>query len=174
MTEQLTSDHQFIKVGDLDITIRPIMPNDRIIEADFVHNLSPQAKHERFLGTIRDLSPAMLTSLCDIDYVNSMAYIATIMVNGSEKQIGVCRYANDSVPGEREMAIAVADEYKNKGIATLLIKQLIEQARASGIKKLVSIELSSNHIMKALANSIAMDSKPDPSDSTQIIYSVTL
>lgn len=174
MTEQLTSDHKILKVGDLNITIRPITQNDKVIEADFVHNLSPQARHERFLGTIKDLSPSLLTELCTIDYVNSMAYVATIVVNGREKEIGVCRYANDSVPDEREMAIAVADEYQNKGIATLLIKQLIKQARASGIKKLVSIELSTNHIMKALAKSIEMDARPDPSDSTQIIYSITL
>jgi acetyltransferase len=174
MTEILTSDHKYVKVDNLDITIRPITLNDKAIEADFVHNLSPQAKHERFLGTIKDLSPSMLTHLCDIDYVNSMAYLATIIVNGSEKEIGVCRYANDAVEGEREMAIAVADEHQNKGIETLLIEQLIEQARASGIKKLVSIELSTNHIMKTLAKSLTMDSKPDPDDNRQTIYSITL
>jgi acetyltransferase len=174
MTAQLTSDHTCTKIGEFNITIRPITPDDKVIEAAFVRDLSPKSRHDRFLGGLRELSPSMLTQLCDIDYVNSMAYVATILDDGNEKEIGVCRYANDSVLGEREMAVAVADEYRHHGIATLLMNQLIKHARINGIKKLVSIDLRTNYGMRDLADTFGMASIPDPEDPRQVIYSITL
>jgi GNAT superfamily N-acetyltransferase len=174
MTAQLTPDHISIKIGDLNITIRPITPDDKVIEAAFVRDLSPQTRHDRFLGGIRELSPSMLTQLCNIDYVNSMAYVATILEDGDEKEIGVCRYANDSVLGEREMAVTVADEYQHFGIATLLVNKLIEHARANGVKRLTSIDLRTNYKMQELAESLGMVSMTDPEDPRQVIFSITL
>jgi hypothetical protein len=165
MTTQLTSDHEIIKIGDLNITIRPITPDDKVIEAAFVRDLSPQTRHDRFLGGIRELSPSMLTQLCNIDYVNSMAYVATILEDGDEKEIGVCRYANDSVLGEREMAVTVADEYQHFGV---------EHARANDVKRLTSIDLRTNYNMQELAESLGMVSMTDPEDPRQVIFSITL
>lgn len=174
MTEQLTNDHKCIKIGNLEVTIRPITHEDKEIEADFVRNLSAQSKHDRFLEGIRELSPSMLTTLCDIDYVNSMAYIATIQQEGNEKQIGVCRYAIGSKPDEREMAVTVSDEFQHHGIASQLTNHLMDHARASGIKRLFSIDLRSNYAMRELAESLGMIVETDPDDTRQVIYSMLL
>lgn len=174
MNEVLTNDHKLVHLGPLDITIRPITPEDKDIEAAFVHDLSLQTKYERFLEGIRELSPYMLAKFCDIDYVNTMAYIATIEVDGKVKEIGVCRYAMDADPSEREMALTVADGYPFQGIGTILVNQLIEHAKANNIKRINSIELSSNYRMLKLAKSLGMTSKVDPGDSTQVVYSLEL
>lgn len=174
MTRQLTSEHTCFKVDEFNITIRPIKPDDKVIEGSFVRDLSPKSRDDRFLGGLRELSPFMLTQLCDIDYVNSMAYVATILDDGNEKEIGVCRYANDSVLGECEMAVTVADEYRLYGIGTLLINQLIKHAKSNGIKKLVSVDLRTNYSMRDLADTLGMALNPDPEDPRQVIYSITL
>jgi acetyltransferase len=174
MTEQLTKDHKHIKTGDLDVTIRPITSDDKEIEAAFMRDLSAQANHENFLDSSRELSSSMITTLCNIDFINSMSYIATIQQQGNEKQIGVSCYAIDSKPEEREMAVTVSDEFQHQGIDTQLANHLIEHARANSIKKLISIDLRSNHKMRELAESLGMASITDPNNSRQVIFSITL
>jgi RimJ/RimL family protein N-acetyltransferase len=172
MTGLLTNDYKRIKAGDLDVTIRPITFDD--IEAAFIRDLSAQAKHENFLNSSRKLSSSMISTLCNIDYINSMAYIATIQQGGNEKQIGICLYAINSKPDEREMAVTVSDEFQHQGIATQLANHLIEHARTNSIKKLILIELCSNYKMRELAESLGMASITDPKNSRQVIFSMTL
>jgi len=174
MTEQLVSDHKHVSIGDLDITIRPITPEDKEIEASFVHNLSLQTKYERFFEGINDLSPSMLTVLCNIDYINTMAYVATVAGANGEKEIGVCRYAADKEPGEFEMAITVADDYPYQDIATVLLDALIKHAKSNNVKKLFSTDLSTNYRMHKLAEHIGMTAKVHPQDSTLIVYTLLL
>jgi len=43
------------------IVIRPIRPEDRQIERDFVRNLSDESRYFRFFNALRDLSETALT-----------------------------------------------------------------------------------------------------------------
>jgi acetyltransferase len=174
MTEQLNSDHKHVNIGDLDITIRPITPEDKEIEAAFVHNLSLQTKYERFFEGIKDLSPSMLTVLCNIDYVNTMAYVATIEGPDGEKEVGVCRYAADKKPGECEMAITVADDYPYEDIAIVLLNALVKHAKSNNVKKLFSTDLSTNYRMHKLAEHFGMTAKIHPEDGTLTVYTLLL
>ncbi|MBA6296143.1 GNAT family N-acetyltransferase [Colwellia sp. MB02u-9] len=174
MTEKLTSDHKNVTIGDLEITIRPITPEDKHLEAAFVKKLSMQTKYERFFEGLKELSPSMLNVLSNIDYVDTMAYIATIKTEEGEKEVGMCRYAADKVPGESEMAITVADDYPYEEVATVLLHSLFEHAKANNIKRLFSIELSSNYRIKKLAEHLGMSAKVHPEDATLILYSLLL
>jgi acetyltransferase len=156
------------------VTIRPITPEDKAIEAEFVRQLSLQTKYERFFEGIRVLSPYMLKTLCDVDYVNTMAFVATIQVENKEKEIGVCRYAAGAKPEEREIAITVADDYPYQKIATTLLDALIEHAKSNDIERFFSVELSSNDRIKKLAKHYGMIAKQDPQDATQVVYSLNL
>ncbi|WP_342804376.1 GNAT family N-acetyltransferase [Alteromonas sp. M12] len=172
MTVRLTTDHSHLKIGKLDVTIRPISIDDQNIEAEFVKNLSAQSKHNRFMEGIRELSPSMLKKMCDIDYVNNMAYIATIEEDGNEIEIGVCRYVNGKQKNEREMALVVADKYQHLGIGTELFNHLYVHARANCIKRLYSIDLRSNTKMHKFAQSVGMKMELDPEDDALVIYSI--
>ncbi|MFA3790252.1 N-acetyltransferase family protein [Aliiglaciecola sp. SL4] len=173
MTVKLTTDHSCLKIGKLNVTIRPISTEDKNIEAEFVKNLSPVSKHNRFMEGIRELSPAMLDKMCDIDFVNNMAYIATIEEDGKEKQIGVCRYVKTEQSDAREMAITVADDYQKLGIGKELFNHLYVHARANCINKLYSIDFRSNTKMHRFAQSVGMQMEIDPEDDNQVIYSIT-
>jgi acetyltransferase len=174
MSVKPNKEHTIVKVGELEMTIRPITPNDTNLEEAFVHDLSLQTKYERFFEGIKDLSHHMATELCDVDGINTMAYLATINENGAEKEIGVCRYAIDKSPVEREMAITVADNYPFLEIASPLVEVLSEHAKRNGVKRLKSIELSSNYRMLKLAKHLGMSSELDPTDATLIVYSLDL
>jgi GNAT superfamily N-acetyltransferase len=144
------------------------------MEADFIRRLSPQTKHYRFLGGVKELSAAQVSQLCDVDGRHSMAFVATIHRDGRETEIGVSRYAPNSHSDVREIAVTVADEWQHKGLGTKLMEQLIQSARSNGVKRLYSIELSDNAAMRALAADLKMNVERDPNDPHQTIYSLRL
>jgi GNAT superfamily N-acetyltransferase len=156
------------------VTIRPIRLTDIAMESEFIHRLSSEAKHFRFLAGVRELPPAELARLCDVDMKHSMAFVATVHQNGREVEIGVSRYAPNSHSDVREVAVTVADEWQHQGLSAALMKQLIQTARTQGIKQLYSINLSNDTAMSALAKELGMSSIRDPSDAHQTIHSLTL
>ncbi|WP_077342973.1 GNAT family N-acetyltransferase [Pseudocolwellia agarivorans] len=174
MTKNITSDHIHVTLEELAISVRPITADDEEIEAEFVRQLSLETKHERFFEGIKELSPNMLKTLCNIDYVNTMAYIATVQYKGKEKEIGVCRYNTGANLDEREMALTIADDVPYESVATLLINTLSDHARKNKVKRLFSIDLNSNNRMQKLANSLGMTTKKDPEDACQVIYTLSL
>jgi GNAT superfamily N-acetyltransferase len=144
------------------------------MESAFIRNLSDETKHYRFLGGVTELPLAELKRLCEVDGSHSMAFIATVQVDGRETEIGVCRYGEGSKDGALEMAITIADAWQHKGLAQLLLGPLIAFARSHGAKQLYSIEFVDNTAMRQLASDFGMSVRNDPDDIKQVIYSLSL
>ena len=161
-------------VAGESVTIRAIHPADSAMENEFVRNLSIETKHYRFLGGVKELSPAELKRLCHVDGRHSMAFVATVQREGHETQIGVSRYAELSSHGVGEMAVTIADAWQRKGLGQLLMKRLIAYAKTHGLKQLYSVELADNVAMRELADELGMSVRGDPDDTNQVIYSLTL
>jgi RimJ/RimL family protein N-acetyltransferase len=170
----MTTDTAYPIAADESVTIRPIHPSDNVMEGEFIRNLSAQTKHYRFLGGVKELPPAELKRLCDVDGRHSMAFVATVKTNGHETEIGVSRYAEYPTAGAGELAITIADAWQHKGLAQLLLKQLITYAKTHGIKQLYSVEFADNTAMRELAREFGMSVRRDPGDANQVIYSLTL
>jgi GNAT superfamily N-acetyltransferase len=149
-------------------------PADSVMEGEFVRNLSMETKHYRFLGGVKELSPAELKRLCDVDGRHSMAFVAIVQKNGHETEIGVSRYAECPDEGVGEMAVTIADAWQHKGLGELLVKRLITYAKTHGVKQLYSVELADNTAMRQLAGELGMSTRRDPDDANQVIYSLTL
>lgn len=154
-------------------TIRPIRRDDVARTAGFIDALSPQSKHALFLGGIARLSDAALQRLCDSSHPHDMAYVATVGGAGAERQIGVCRYAGgaDGDAGA-EISVAVADDWQHQGLGKLLLRRLIEHARARGVRRLYSMDSASNDGMRRLARDVGFSEQRDPDDIHQVIYSL--
>ena len=161
-------------IADESIMIRPMRAADMDLEAKFVRGLSPQSRHYRFLGGVKELSDRELKRLCNVDGHRSMAFVASVVENGEETVIGVSRYATNATGDIREMAVTVADAWQNKGLGTRLARQLIQHAREHGVRTLYSMDLADNDAMRHLARDLGMTAVPDPDDPHQVIYSLTL
>jgi acetyltransferase len=178
-----TVHHMQYQIGDSNVTIRPMTAADAEIEAEFVRELSPQSKHNRFLEGVNELSEVMLKKLCDIDGKHVMAFLATISHNNNsdnnsennkEKQIGVSRYAVGDKENEGEIAITVADEWQHQGIGKLLMAPLIEYAKNNGITQLYSLDLTSNQAMRHLAKDFGMTAKRESDDAQLTVYTLQI
>lgn len=157
------------------VSIRPIRPEDTRAQAEFFEGLSAHSKHLLFLAGVAQLREEDLERLCAPDESREMAYVAVASGPEGEKHVGVCRYASSRSPcDEAEISVAVADAWQHKGLATVLLKRLIEHARAKGVKRLYSVDSATNHRMRRLASHLGFREQPDPADVHQVIYTMDL
>ena len=133
------------------ITIRPIRPEDAELEREFVTRLSPDTRYLRFMGSLKELSPAMLARFTQVDYDREMALIATVEEAGRERQIAVCRYVINADGNSCEFAIVVAEAWQGLGLGRHLMLRLIEIARERGIRRMTGDILAANVGMLEMA-----------------------
>ncbi len=156
------------------VEIRPIHENDVELERQFIEALSPSSRRFRFLDTMRSPSEALLKQMTAIDNTTDAAYVATIEVAGETREIGVARFSARPDGHDCEFAVAVADEWQNKGLGTLLVKQLIDVARSRGIGRMHSSDSADNTSMRKFAEHLHFRHERDPDDATHVLYSVDL
>ena len=157
-----------------DIVIRPIRPEDAEIEAKFVREMSEESKYFRFMSSLRELSQEMLVRFTQIDYHNEMALIAVKSNGAGEEQVGVARYVTNLDKTSCEFALAVSDNWQNRGIARKLMRNLVEVARDRGLEKMEGKVLSNNSKMLELMRSLNFQISNDPEDAAVKLAEVRL
>jgi GNAT superfamily N-acetyltransferase len=140
------------------VTIRPIRPEDSGMEQEFVRHLSDDSRYFRFMGSVRELAPKKLRFFTEIDYERHMAFVATIVHEGKEVEIGVARYVATENPESCEFAVTVDDAWQGSGVAGLLMISLEDAARAQGFKTMEGIVLAANHKMLKFARQLGFKS----------------
>ncbi len=151
------------------ITIRPIRPEDAENEKAFVRSLSPEAKHFRFMQSIKELTPRMLAQFTQIDYSREMALVATMAEQGAETQLGVARYIINPDGATCEFAIVVSDAKQKQGIGSRLMTALIGAAREHGLKVMEGLVLSDNKSMLQLMRELSFSVRPFAEDRTLVV-----
>lgn len=157
-----------------EVLIRPIQPQDRAAEAEFIEGLSLQARRYRFLGQVASPSEALIDSMVDVDFVHDVAFAAVVHADGRDHIVGVARYSVDAGGSRCECAVTVAEAWQAKGLGTLLMRHLIDVARARGIRTMVSIDAVDNVGMRDLAGHLGFHTRLDPRDSTLYIHELEL
>jgi len=147
------------------ISIRPIRPEDAIIEREFVNGLSQQSRYFRFMYSLTELTPDLLSRFTQIDYDREMALIAVTGKGGNELQMGVARYY--TLPDETscEFAIVVGDDWQNRGVARRLMRALVDAARSRRFTRMVGVVLVENRRMLDFVTSLGFKTEIDSDDS---------
>ena len=149
MKKPALTKHLLLK--DTDVTIRPIRPEDSGMEQEFIRHLSKESRYFRFMASMGELSPKKLKYFTEIDYNRHMAFVATIMRDHKEVEIGVARYVFTETPGSCEFGITVDDAWQGSGVAEMLMISLEDTARECGFKTMEGIVLPSNEKMLKFA-----------------------
>lgn len=154
--------------GGIDLTIRPVRPEDAEIEKAFVRNLSEQSRYYRFMHNLPELTPEMLVRFTQIDYDREMAFVAIVRKDDREIEIGVSRYTIETDGRTCEFAVVVADAWRQHGVAHKLMEQLIEYARYQRLETMHGLVLAENREMIALARSLDFSVHPNPEDHSLV------
>ncbi|HZJ48180.1 MAG TPA: bifunctional acetate--CoA ligase family protein/GNAT family N-acetyltransferase [Acidimicrobiia bacterium] len=147
-----------------NVTIRPIRPEDAEIEADFVRNLSDEAKYFRFMHAVHELTPEMLVRFTQIDYDREMALIAVTNKDEREVEHGVARYVTNPDQNSCEFALVVSDVFQGHGVAQRMMTRLMEVARLRGLDMMEGEVLAGNRKMLDLVRSLGFQVQPSEDD----------
>ncbi|MFP4207723.1 MAG: GNAT family N-acetyltransferase [Wenzhouxiangella sp.] len=151
----------------VNLTIRPIRPEDAEIEREFVRNLSPQSRYFRFMQAVSELTQAMLVRFTQIDYDREMALIAVREDDeGGETQVAVARYTVNPDKDSCDFALTVADDWQGRGIGSRLMRELMDVARSRGLDVIEGEVLGDNHNMLSLMERLDFGITTDPQDSS--------
>jgi len=130
------------------VLVRPIRPEDKARLREGFQRLSPEARYQRFLATMSDLSDDQLRHLTEIDYHDHMAWVAIDPGRPELPGVGVARYIRvEGHPDVAEVAVTVADAWQGRGLGTLLLERLCESAAAHGVKTFRAFTLETNDAM---------------------------
>ncbi len=150
--------------GGTAYLLRPIRPEDAQAHDALFHRLDPEDIRFRFFGGRTRLSAEQAVRLTQIDYVREMAFVA---VRGADT-VGVSRLLRPG-PGERgaeaEFAVLVEPAAKGQGLATALMRCLLDWAAAQGVPRVTGLILGENAPMLAFARSLGFALARDPDDT---------
>jgi acetyltransferase len=159
--------------GGGEYTIRPIHPDDAEMLQQLVHGLSPESRYFRFVSSLRELPPAMLSRLTLIDYDREMALVAIHRERkttdsgeavDTERVVGVSRYITNPDKSSCEFSLVVADDFNGKGLGSRLMLSIMEEARDKGLDEIEGLVLANNPGMLKLMKGLGFTVKPFPDD----------
>ncbi|MBP2706584.1 GNAT family N-acetyltransferase [Microbispora sp. RL4-1S] len=123
--------------------LRPIRPDDADLLQSFYSRLSEESIYFRFFGPHPRLSDREITWFTNVDYVDRVAFIATI----AAKMVAVVRYDRIAAGDQAEVAFLVEDAHQGRGMASVLLEHLRAAARERGIRTFIADVLPGNHRM---------------------------
>ena len=156
------------------VTLRPIRPEDAGIEQEFVRNLSSESRYFRFMDSVRELSPRMLSHFTQVDYDGHMALIAVSERDGNEIQVGVARYVAMENRQSCEFAIVIADDWQRKGLGAQLMRSLMSSARTAGIRVMYGEVLAGNQRMLQFTAKLGFRARLAEDDPRQMRVEIDL
>lgn len=127
------------------LLLRPIRPEDAPQHVAFFAALAPEDVRLRFFSAMRELPPAQLARLTQIDYDRAMAFIATRTgADGMPETLGVVRAVADPDNQKAEFAIIIRSDLKGLGLGKVLFQKLVEYFRSRGTAELTGEALQEN------------------------------
>jgi acetyltransferase len=147
------------------VTVRPIEPRDAECLQAYVRGLSRESRHNRFLGTLNELSRAELSRLCQLDRENQAALMAESEIDSVRTTIGEARYAMLHDTSQCEIALSVTDAWQRQGLGSFLVDILERRASDLCARALVADALRSNDAVKGLFRKKGFAIIPDIEDA---------
>jgi acetyltransferase len=152
----------------VEVTIRPIRPEDEPLMIEFHSRLSDRTVYLRYFQPLKltqRTAHERLTRICFIDYDREMALVAEY--NDPEKGpsvIGVGRLSKLHGREDAEVAVLIRDDFQHQGLGTELVRRLMLIAKEEKLKYVHSTMLGINREMRAICTRLGFGIKVDLED----------
>lgn len=138
---------QVILRDGITAEIRPLREDDTKRLMDFIERVSPEARNQRFLGSI-----SSQTAAAELMKTGPLGEVlALIILTGGDTIIGHGLYLRDpDRPDTAEVAFIVDDRYQGKGLGTILLERLALAAARQGVRSFYAPTEAANRQMREL------------------------
>jgi GNAT superfamily N-acetyltransferase len=131
-----------LRSGD-EVLIRPIRPDDKRGLVQGIQRLNPDSRYRRFFSPTPSLPAAQLRYLTEVDHHTHEALLA--IDPQTRDGLGIARFVRSpDDPTMAEVAVAVADDWHRRGLATALLQDLAARAREEGVERFSASVLADN------------------------------
>lgn len=146
---------QWTMKDGIEITLRPIRPEDEPLMVKFHQTLSDRSVYLRYFCSLSlsdRVAHERLSRICFVDYDREMALVADQkdQATGQHRIVGVGRLIKLHTRNQAEVAVLVSDQCQRRGLGTQLLSQLVQVARDEKLKSLSAEMLADNLGMQAI------------------------
>lgn len=158
--------------GGLVLKLRPVSAADAGIVAALFARLSPTDLRFRFLSGQSRVSDDQLAMMIAVDHRHS-EHLLAFDDPGGELVASLMLVADEHMENA-EVAIAVAPDFKGRGIGWTLLKHAAELARERGVRRLRSIESRANHQAIEVERDLGFHASDYEGDATLVLVEAEL
>lgn len=157
---------------ELDVTLR----DGRVVhlrtmrtqdEAELLQTfdrMSDDARYMRFMRVVREPNLERLRKVLGSFPESGIGLVATVPAADGVDIVGSAIAVIESEAGTFEFAINVDSKFGGTGLATELMKKLIDAAKKRGLQVMEGFVLAENQSMLRLARRLGFSIAPDPDD----------
>ncbi len=154
-----------------EFTIRMIRRDDFSLESAFIRSLSETSRYFRLMYTLKEPPASFVRRLVNVDGIQTMALAGVMEIDGTLHFIGVVRYGRNPDGKTAEFAIAVADEWQRRGVATQLMTALAAYAKRNRIERFEGQVLAANERMLDLCRWLKFELRPSTEGGHLVVAS---
>jgi RimJ/RimL family protein N-acetyltransferase len=133
------------------VTIRPIESSDRDDLFGFYRGLSPAASFARFMGMGTELAAEAADRFACANHTSADGLVAVLHEAGPDdgRIVGHLCMEPDGT-GAEEIAVAVAEGFRGRGIGTALMHEAVQSAHRRRVPRLTATMFATNQAMRRL------------------------
>ena len=135
------------------VTVRAIRAGDREAIAAAFAGLDRNSVYTRFFTYKKQLTEAELRQLTEVDFEHVVALVVVEIGIDGEELLGGGRYCSEqplNSARSAELAFVTADAHHGRGVASVILKHLVQHARDRGLTHLDAVVLAHNRAMLAV------------------------
>lgn len=137
--------------------------------AAFHAGLSARSVYQRYfhLSSLEQrITQARLALTCRVDPAAGVALVAEHSGSKGESEVvALGRLRRTESAGVAELALLVRDDWQCRGLGSVVMRHLLEEGRAAGIRVVYGDMLADNDAMRALVRRAGFTVRPVPGDA---------
>ncbi|MEZ8691827.1 GNAT family N-acetyltransferase [Vibrio splendidus] len=140
-----------------EVLLRPILPEDEPLHADFINRVSKEDLYKRFFSDVGEFNHEALANFTQIDFDREIAFVVVRKEQGVPAIIGVSRALVNPENTDAEFAILIRSDLKGVGLGRILMTKVIDYCRAKQTKQMSGMTMPTNRGMLTLAQKLGFE-----------------